>query len=111
MPDLLLVNDKDLAYGKIRLDERSLATLRSDIGRPTTSWPAPCWTAAWDMTRDAEMAPRDYVRLVIAGLPHEARIGSVQTLLRQVEVALTSYADPDWSRRGARPWPRPCAGS
>jgi aminopeptidase N len=101
MPDLLLVNDKDLAYAKIRLDERSLATLRSDIGRLDDQLArALCWTAAWDMTRDAEMAPRDYVRLVIAGLPHEARIGSVQTLLRQVEVALTSYADPDWEPQG-----------
>src|SRR3712207_5323729 len=53
--DLVLVNDDDLTYAKLRLDERSLATLRERLG--TLSDPlarALCWSAAWDMTRSEE---------------------------------------------------------
>ena len=45
-PDLLLLNDGDLAYAKIRLDERSLATAVDGLSRAsTTPWPAP-WSGA-----------------------------------------------------------------
>ena len=96
-PDLVLVNDDDLAYAKIRLDERSLATLVGHVGDFTDSLPrALCWTAAWDMTRDAEMAARDYVELVLRGIGSETDIGVVQSLLRLAQSAATIYADPAW---------------
>ena len=99
--DLVLVNDDDLTYCKLRLDARSLATLTDRIGEFTDSLPrALCWTAAWDMTRDAELAARDYLRLVLSGIDAESEIGMVQTLLRQVQAALASYADPSWSAEG-----------
>ncbi len=100
-PDLVLVNDDDLTYAKIRLDERSLATLVSSIGGFTESLPrALCWSAAWDMTRDAELPARDYVSLVLAGIQRETDIGVVQSLLRQAQAALTLYADPQWAPVG-----------
>ena len=40
-PDLLLLNDGDLAYAKIRLDERSLATAVAGLSTSTTPSPAP----------------------------------------------------------------------
>ncbi|CAN5217743.1 aminopeptidase N [soil metagenome] len=99
--DLVLVNDDDLTYCKLRLDERSLATLLERIGEFTDSLPrALCWTAAWDMTRDAEIATRDYLTLVLSGIDTESDIGVVQALLRQVQLALTSYADPTWATTG-----------
>ncbi len=56
-PDLVLINDDDLTFAKIRLDERSLQTLISSIAEFTESLPAAlCWAAAWDMCRDAELA-------------------------------------------------------
>ena len=56
-PDLLLLNDGDLAYAKIRLDERSLATVVAGLATLDDSLArALCWGAAWDMTRDAEMS-------------------------------------------------------
>ena len=56
-PDLLLLNDEDHAYAKIRLDERSLATVINGLSRLDDSLArALVWGAAWDMTRDAEMA-------------------------------------------------------
>jgi aminopeptidase N len=96
-PDLVLVNDEDLTYAKIRLDEHSLRTLVDSIGTFTDSLAAAlCWSAAWDMTRDGEMAARDYVRLVLSGISSVADISVVQTLLRQASQAVRRFADPSW---------------
>ncbi|MDX6217817.1 MAG: aminopeptidase, partial [Frankiales bacterium] len=100
-PALVLVNDDDLAYAKIRLDEPSLRTLIDHIGDFADSLPrALCWAAAWDMTRDAEMPARDYVALVLRGIGGESDIGVVQSLLRQAQSALTLFADPAWAPTG-----------
>ena len=100
-PDLVLVNDDDLAYAKIRLDERSLATLVEHVGDIAESLPrALCWSAAWDMTRDAELPARDYVALVLAGIGRETDIGVVQSLLRQAQSAIALFADPAWAPIG-----------
>ncbi|GIJ24704.1 aminopeptidase N [Micromonospora lutea] len=99
--DVLLLNDDDLSYTKLRLDERSMATVVQHIaGFESSLARALCWTAAWDMTRDAELATRDYVALVLAGLPAETDINVVTATLRQVSSALTFYADPDWAPTG-----------
>ncbi len=96
-PDLVLVNDDDLTFAKIRLDERSLATLVAHVGDLAESLPRTlCWAAAWDMTRDAELPARDYVALVQAGIGGETNIGVVQSLLRQAQSAITLFADPGW---------------
>ena len=88
-PDLVLVNDDDLAYTKIRLDQRSAQTLVDHIGELSDSLArALCWTAAWDMTRDAELSARDWVALVRSGLPHETDIGVLQGVVRQAVTAL-----------------------
>ena len=101
-PDLVLVNDDDLTYAKMRLDSRSLATLITSIGEFTESLPAAlCWASAWDMCRDAEMAARHYVELVSSGVDHAEDISVVQTLLRQSAMALRRFTDPAWRPRGA----------
>jgi aminopeptidase N len=101
-PALLLINDEDLTYCKLRLDEHSLASLRTGgIVRLTDSLPrALCWSAAWDMTRDGELATRDYVALVLAGAGAETDIGVLQSLNRQALRALEIYADPDYAPQG-----------
>ncbi|MBG0567737.1 aminopeptidase N [Actinoplanes aureus] len=100
-PDVLLVNDEDLTYAKLRLDERSLGTLVHHIAGFESSLPrALCWAAAWDMLRDAEMAARDYVALVVSGLPAETDINLTTATLRQAGMALTSFADPEWAPTG-----------
>ncbi len=100
-PDLVLVNDDDLTYAKIRLDSRSLATLITSIGELTESLPAAlCWAAAWDMCRDAEMTARHYVQLVMSGVDHAEDISVVQTLLRQATSALRRFTDPAWRPGG-----------
>ena len=100
-PDLVLVNDEDLTYAKIRLDEHSLRTLVESIGAFTDSLPAAlCWSAAWDMCRDGEMAARDYVQLVMLGVSSVADISVVQTLLRQASAAVRRFVDPGWRETG-----------
>ena len=100
-PDLLLVNDHDLAYAKIRLDERSLATVTDSIGEIRQSLPrALCWTAAWDMTRDAEMPARDYLRLVIHLLDSERDLGVLQSVLRQARLAIERWSEPAFRQTG-----------
>ena len=71
---MLLLNDDDLTYAKLRLDDRSMATVVEHIsGFDSSLARALCWAAAWDMVRDAELATRDYAALVCAGLPGETR--------------------------------------
>src|ERR1019366_2013538 len=102
-PDLVLINDDDLTYAKIRLDEHSLRTLIRAVGGFQDSLPAAlCWSAAWDMCRDAEMAARDYVRLVMSGLDSVGDISVPQTLLRQAGAAARRYTDPAWRDTGLR---------
>ncbi|GGL43977.1 aminopeptidase N [Planomonospora parontospora] len=104
-PDLVLINDDDLTYAKVRLDDRSLRTLVSGgiakFAGPSGSLPrALCWSAAWDMTRDAEMATRDYVALVTSGIASVEDITVAQTVLRQARLAVQQYADPAWRAEG-----------
>ena len=94
-PDLVLLNDRDLTYTKLRLDDRSTQTLATSIGRFPDSLPrALCWSAAWDMTRDAELPARQFVSLVKAGLGAETDIGMTQTIARQAISALTLFTKP-----------------
>jgi len=100
-PDLVLINDDDLTYAKVRLDDHSLATLIASIGSFTSSLPAAvCWAAAWDMCRDGEMAARDYVKLVLGGVSSVRDISVVQSLLRQAGQAVRRFADPAWRAAG-----------
>ena len=53
-----------------------------------------CWSAAWDMTRDAEIPARRYADLVIRNISGETEIGVVQSLLAQTSSAINTYGDP-----------------
>lgn len=94
-PDLLLVNDDDLAYAKIRLDDRSLATALAHPRGFHDSLPrALVLGAAWDMTRDAEMPGRAFVDLVLASLPGETDSTLLRTLLGQLQTTVAMYTAP-----------------
>ena len=71
-PDLVLLNDEDLAYAKIRLDARSLETAIAHLGGIADPLARSLvWGAAWDQTRDAEASASDYVDLVLRNLGAE----------------------------------------
>ncbi len=96
-PDLLLLNDGDLDYVKVRLDPASLERLTEVLPRVADPLArALLWNAAWDMTRDAELPAREYVTLVAAGLRTEDEVALVETLLNHGRVAVYRYVDPDY---------------
>jgi aminopeptidase N len=101
---LVLVNDDDLTYCALRLDPGSLATLIDRIGDIAEPLPRTlCWSAAWEMTREAELKARDFTALVAGGFGAETEIGVVQRLLLQAQTAILSYADEQWAAE--RGWP------
>ncbi|MEU6383462.1 aminopeptidase N [Streptomyces bauhiniae] len=94
-PAVILLNDDDLSYAKVRMDEESLAVVTEHLGDFAESLPrALSWASAWDMTRDGELATRDYLSLVLSGIGKESDIGVVQSLHRQAKLAIDLYADP-----------------
>ena len=100
--DLLLINDHDLSYGKIRFDERSIATLKSHLGKLNDGLSrALCWSAAWDMLRDAELSATDFISIASAGLPGEDDVTTVTALGNQLISAVEIYAS-DKNRDGLR---------
>ena len=94
--DLVLLNDGDLTYAKIRLDAASLATAIehiADVADPLAR--SLIWGAAWDMTRDGEMAARDYIELVLGNIARETESTTIRTTLGQVRLAAASYVAPE----------------
>ncbi|NLG45125.1 aminopeptidase N [Gordonia sp. (in: high G+C Gram-positive bacteria)] len=101
--DLVLLNDDDLTYASIRLDPESLATATSRIADIVDPMPRTLvWSAAWEMTRQAEMTAQDFIALVSAGIGAETEVGVVQRVLLQAASALESYADPVWAAETGR---------
>ena len=102
---LVLVNDDDLTYCALRLDAESLRTALeriADIAEPLPR--SLVWSAAWEMTREAELRARDFVALVTGGVHAESEVGVAQRLLLQAQTALTSYAEQGWAREHG--WPQ-----
>jgi aminopeptidase N len=81
-PDLLVINDGDLSYAKVRLDERSweavtagLSTVEDQLTR------ALLWNTARDMVRDGELPASDFIALVETHLPAEPVVSVVEAVI------------------------------
>src|SRR4051812_32087989 len=104
-PDLLLLNDGDLTYAKIRLDDRSLHTVVTGLRLLDDSLArALCWGAAWDMVRDAEMRASDYVALVLANLGSETDSFGMRAIPAYASLAVNFYSDPAHRPELRRTW-------
>ncbi len=91
--DLVLPNDGDLTFAKVRLDERSLATVRTSLH--TLDDPlarALVWGSLWDSARDAELPPGDLVAAVLANVEGETDSDLVSGLLTQARTAAVGWA-------------------
>ncbi|WP_129338493.1 aminopeptidase N [Cellulomonas endophytica] len=96
LPPLLLLNDDDLAYAKVRLDPASTAYAVRYLDRFADSLPRTLvWGAAWDATRDAETPPRDFVDLVLGNVAAESDSSVVLVLLRQLATTVELYVAPE----------------
>ncbi|MFG2470804.1 aminopeptidase N [Streptomyces canus] len=101
-PELVLVNDDDLTYCKTRFDAGSLETLKSGLGDLTDPLArALCWSALWNMTRDALLPAREFIDIVLRFAGRESDIGVLQMLHAWAESAVVHYAAPEWRERGA----------
>ncbi|WP_045864422.1 aminopeptidase N [Streptomyces sp. WMMB 714] len=81
-PALVLANDGDLTYAKVRLDEESWqAALGALSGLPDGLSRAVVWTAARDMVRDGELAPGEFVGAVGAHCPAEREVVVLESVL------------------------------
>ncbi|TML91640.1 MAG: aminopeptidase N [Actinobacteria bacterium] len=101
VPDLVLVNDDDLAYTKVRFDERSLATVTAHLGRIVDPLARSlCWAATWDMLRDAELSARRYLDVVLGNIATESEISVITSLLTQAASAVLVLGAPPHREQG-----------
>jgi aminopeptidase N len=93
--DLVLINDKDQTYAKLRFDDRSIATMKSHLGSLDDSLARGLiWASLWDSCRDGELSATDYVTIALNALKSESDISIVSATLMQIDTAIWAYADP-----------------
>ncbi|MET3350668.1 UNVERIFIED_ORG: aminopeptidase N [Arthrobacter sp. UYEF1] len=91
-PALLLVNDDDLTYAKVRLDPVSEATVLASLDRITDPMArALCWTALWNSARDGESPAARYVEAVTSFGPAETGVGVLLNILENASTAVERY--------------------
>ncbi|WP_326576907.1 aminopeptidase N [Actinacidiphila glaucinigra] len=101
-PDLVLLNDQDLTYAKIRFDARSWDTLVAALrGLPDPLSRALVWNAARDLVRDGELRPAAYLDVARAHLPYETDIAVVQGVLGFARGQIADRYLPAAERPGA----------
>ncbi|MHB8510545.1 MAG: aminopeptidase N [Actinomycetota bacterium] len=100
LADLVLINDDDLTFAKIRLDDRSVKTLRGSLHQLNDPLARSlCWAMFWDMVRDAELPARAWSAIVLANAHAETDVGVLRSLLDKVRSAALAFGDP--SNRGS----------
>ncbi|MFD9005976.1 aminopeptidase N [Streptomyces sp. NPDC059582] len=101
-PALLLLNDGDLTYAKVRFDPESFETVtRSLSGLPEPLTRAVVWNALRDAVRDGELPPAAYLEAARAHLPRESDLALVQGVL--------AFASAQVADRYLSPEDRPAA--
>jgi aminopeptidase N len=94
-PGLILINDQDLAFAKIRLDPHSLAFAVTHLGAIKNSLARGLiWGSVWDSVRDGEVPAGRFVDLVLHNVAAETTSTTIQTVLAQLGTAAGIYADP-----------------
>ena len=93
--DLLLLNDDDLTFARIALDDASLATATAHLSAFVDPMPRGLvWAAAWDMLRDGLLPASTFVALVVGNLAPDEQVGVLQRLLMRATSAMERYASP-----------------
>ena len=94
-PRFLFANDGDYGYGLFLLDAKSRAAVTDDL--PTIGDPflrTLLWGALWEAVREAEMAPEEYLRLVLRAAPQESDEDLLESLIERVGRAWQRYLSP-----------------
>ncbi|MCW5249361.1 aminopeptidase N [Streptomyces sp. SHP 1-2] len=101
-PALIVLNDGDLTYAKVRFDAESFRTLAATLsGLPGPLTRAVVWNALQDAVRDGELPVTEYLETARAHLPHETDLALVDGVL--------TFATTQVARRYVTPEQRPAA--
>ena len=101
--ELILPNDGDLGYCRIRLDEQSAAAAAARLSEIADSLPRTLlWTSFWEAVRDGVMPASEFVELLIRHLHAETDSTAIRTLLRQSETAVGLYVHPEKTQQVRR---------
>ena len=109
-PDLILLNDDDLTYAKVRLDRRSHAFALENLSKVADPLArAQIWLSVWNSARDGEVAPSEFINLVLRHIATEDQSMLVSSVLGYLvgfgytytapenrEATLTHIADSLW---------------
>ncbi|HEV2704857.1 MAG TPA: M1 family aminopeptidase [Pyrinomonadaceae bacterium] len=91
-PAFVFANYEDYAYGRFLLDAESRRYLIEHLGEVEDEFlRALLWGSLWESVREAELAPTDYINLVIRLAPRERDEVTLQTLLSRAQTAYTRY--------------------
>ena len=93
--DLLLINDHDQTYAKLRFDDRSVATMKKYLGQLDDSLARGLiWASLWDSTRDGELSASDYIEIALGALKGEKDISMITATFTQIDTAIWAYLSP-----------------
>ncbi|WP_462418508.1 aminopeptidase N [Kytococcus sp. Marseille-QA3725] len=108
-PDLVLLNDGDLTYAKLVLDDRSMTTLVEHLGtlEDDTSRTA-AWWALWDATRDGRLHAAQYVRAAITNLSSETHGGMLGAVAANAQRAVEHYLPEEQRDAWRAAWAEAC---
>ncbi|MDK6807850.1 aminopeptidase N [Corynebacterium sp. HMSC062E11] len=95
-PALLLLNDGDHTYAKVRFDETSLETIRTRLSEvPDELSRAVIWTSLWNLTRDGEWPVRSYLDTVLNHAPAESNPTLLTTAFANARYAIDHFVSED----------------
>ncbi len=94
--DVVLVNDGDLTYAKVRFDTGSAAALVENIAGLTDPLArAVTWSSFWDSVRDGDIPAADFVSLALRGIDSETDMAATATVLSQAAVCSGRFMAPE----------------
>lgn len=95
-PSLILVNDDDLTYTKLRFDEKSLKFAAENLYRFSDALArSVIWLAFWDMTRDGELPAKQFIETSLAALATEHESTTFRYALAQISTTAWHYTAPN----------------
>jgi aminopeptidase N len=88
----IIPNYQDYGYGIFLLDEKSREYVLKNIQNEKDDFlRSMMWGALWDSVRFFELAPEEYVKLVVKNISVEQDESTIQTLLSRVSTAMNYY--------------------
>ena len=102
-PSLVVLNDNDHTYARVRFDERSLTTLRTSLSRIDEELTrAVVWTALWNLTRDGELSVADYTGIALTHGLVEPNPNLVAQVLANISFATAHFLPHGLREQGQR---------